>query len=200
MKFYLLTGAGFSCNWGGWLASETFEYLLGEPAVISSTEVETLLWEQQATGGFEAALDELQRDTAPDAGTRELQLRSAVLRMFDVMSAAFKFKPPEVFAAGDTAHTRVTDPPFDEPVPSPPNQQSTPVTALNVHNLFKVERLPRQSTPLGIAARYLRIGDRPMFRADDCVARPLPLLRSHPQRRWALLEYEASGCRSCITC
>jgi hypothetical protein len=26
---YMLTGAGFSRNWGGWLADEAFEYLLG---------------------------------------------------------------------------------------------------------------------------------------------------------------------------
>jgi hypothetical protein len=29
----LLLGAGFSRNWGGWLASEAFEYLLGCPQV-----------------------------------------------------------------------------------------------------------------------------------------------------------------------
>src|SRR5882724_4965461 len=95
MKCYLLTGAGFSRNWGGWLASEAFEYLLGDPAVISSTKLKSLLWKHQPTGGFEAALDELQRDAAPGARTRELQLRSAVLRMFDMMNAAFKFKPLE---------------------------------------------------------------------------------------------------------
>jgi hypothetical protein len=31
MPHYLLTGAGFSYNWGGWLAIEAFEYLLGAP-------------------------------------------------------------------------------------------------------------------------------------------------------------------------
>src|ERR1700733_9926625 len=29
MTLILLTGAGFSRNWGGWLASEAFEYVLG---------------------------------------------------------------------------------------------------------------------------------------------------------------------------
>jgi hypothetical protein len=28
MQHILLTGAGFSRNWGGWLADEAFEYLL----------------------------------------------------------------------------------------------------------------------------------------------------------------------------
>jgi hypothetical protein len=95
MKCYLLTGAGFSRNWGGWLASEAFEYLLGDPAVIPSTKLKALLWKHQAMGGFEAALDELQRDAAPSARNQELQLRSAVLRMFDMMNAAFKFKALE---------------------------------------------------------------------------------------------------------
>ena len=31
MPCVLLTGAGFSRNWGGWLAIEAFEYLLGCP-------------------------------------------------------------------------------------------------------------------------------------------------------------------------
>lgn len=95
MKYYLLVGAGFSRNWGGWLASEAFEYLLGDPAVIPSAELKTLLWKHQTTGGFEAALDELQRDTTPGARTREQQLQSAVRRMFDSMNAAFKFKSLE---------------------------------------------------------------------------------------------------------
>jgi hypothetical protein len=34
MPNYLLTGAGFSRNWDGWLADEAFEYLLGCSEVI----------------------------------------------------------------------------------------------------------------------------------------------------------------------
>src|ERR1700730_9485937 len=30
MSLILLTGAGFSRNWGGWLATEAFEYLIGQ--------------------------------------------------------------------------------------------------------------------------------------------------------------------------
>jgi hypothetical protein len=30
MSLILLTGAGFSRNWGGWLAAEVFEYLIGQ--------------------------------------------------------------------------------------------------------------------------------------------------------------------------
>jgi hypothetical protein len=31
MAHYLLTGAGFSRNWGCWLADEVFDYLLADP-------------------------------------------------------------------------------------------------------------------------------------------------------------------------
>ena len=36
MPKLLLLGAGFSRNWGGWLATEVFEYLLGTKAVTGS--------------------------------------------------------------------------------------------------------------------------------------------------------------------
>jgi len=32
-QHFLLTGAGFSRNWGGWLVNEAFEYLLGSKGV-----------------------------------------------------------------------------------------------------------------------------------------------------------------------
>jgi hypothetical protein len=92
VRCYLLIGAGFSHNWDGWLASEAFEYLLGDPAVIANDKLRTLLWKHQNTGGFEAALDELQREAEPRSQLDELQLRSAVRRMFDTMNSTFKSK------------------------------------------------------------------------------------------------------------
>jgi SIR2-like protein len=90
MKHYLLIGAGFSHNWGGWLASEAFEYLLGDPAVVGNREIRELLWKHQPQGGFEAALDELQRGSAVSAKRNEAELRFAIARMFDAMNSAFK--------------------------------------------------------------------------------------------------------------
>jgi SIR2-like domain len=96
MKHYLLIGAGFSRNWGGLLASEAFEYLLGDPAVAApDSDLRTLLWKRQSEGGFEAALDDLQRDFSPAARGRLLQLEAAVRRMFDLMNAGFKRKALE---------------------------------------------------------------------------------------------------------
>ena len=51
----LLTGAGFSHNWGGWLASEAFEYLLGCTEIDQGTR--QLLWaSRDEGGGFEDTL------------------------------------------------------------------------------------------------------------------------------------------------
>jgi hypothetical protein len=52
----LLTGAGFSRNWGGWLADEAFEYLLGHPLIDDG--LRTVLWRSKDTGGFESALED----------------------------------------------------------------------------------------------------------------------------------------------
>lgn len=56
MTRVLLLGAGFSRNWGGWLASEAFEYLLGCPEVAARPLLRDMLWQCQGKGGFEAAL------------------------------------------------------------------------------------------------------------------------------------------------
>jgi hypothetical protein len=50
MNPYLLIGAGFSRNWGGWLANEAFEYLLGDPSVMLSPPLRGLLWTTQPKG------------------------------------------------------------------------------------------------------------------------------------------------------
>jgi hypothetical protein len=92
MPCHLLIGAGFSRNWGGWLAGEAFEFLLGCPEVIADPQLSALLWRHQATGGFEGALDELQtafeRDPQNTAGPL-MALQAAVVRMFVDMNNAF---------------------------------------------------------------------------------------------------------------
>ena len=51
----LLLGAGFSRNWGVWLASEAFDHLVGSPEAIADDGLRKLLWRHQHQGGFEAA-------------------------------------------------------------------------------------------------------------------------------------------------
>lgn len=92
MANYLLVGAGFSRNWGGWLANEAFEYLLGSPEVIKDSGLRQLLWKHQNHGGFENALAELQARFVQDPTTARgplMALQAAVERMFDDMNAAF---------------------------------------------------------------------------------------------------------------
>lgn len=92
MSHVLLLGAGFSRNWGGWLASEAFEYLLGCPEVMQDARLRDLLWKHQQTGGFEDALAEVQADFLRGQQANELQLiafQAAVSRMFNDMNRAF---------------------------------------------------------------------------------------------------------------
>lgn len=39
MNFLLLLGAGFSRNWGGWLADEAFEYLIGHNEIKNNKKL-----------------------------------------------------------------------------------------------------------------------------------------------------------------
>ena len=94
MPHYLLVGAGFSRNWGGWVASEAFEYLLGCPEIRADARLRDLLWTHQLKGGFEDALAELQGAqisyaSAPWGEPQLTAFQNAVGRMFDDMNGAF---------------------------------------------------------------------------------------------------------------
>jgi hypothetical protein len=92
MPDFLLLGAGFSRTWGGWLASEAFEYLLGDPEVVRSAELRKLLWRYQNDGGFEAALAYLQQAHILNHRSNAsalLALQAAITRMFADMNKAF---------------------------------------------------------------------------------------------------------------
>jgi SIR2-like domain len=88
----LLTGAGFSRNWGGWLANEAFEYLLGCPEI--DDHLRHLLWtHKKRGGGFEDALAELQLEynhSKDDRAKKKLDdLQAAIVGMFNEMNNAF---------------------------------------------------------------------------------------------------------------
>lgn len=92
MSHILLLGAGFSRNWGGWLASEAFEYLLGCPQISTNPYLLELLWRNQPTGGFENALAEVQADFIRDhrSSKNNLQdIQSAVTKMFEDMNSGY---------------------------------------------------------------------------------------------------------------
>jgi hypothetical protein len=96
MKHLLLTGAGFSRSWGGWLASEAFEYLLG--SIYIDDPLRAKLWQtKERGGGFEDTLFELQTAHAQQThGLPEQQLRAmtnAVMAMFAEMAVGFAKSP-----------------------------------------------------------------------------------------------------------
>src|SRR5437764_13836680 len=93
MTRILLTGAGFSRNWGGWLANEVFEYLLGSEHV--NDRLRSVLWEaKESQRGFEDVLADLQRafETRFDPQTEEdlRNLTTATNTMFAEMSKGYE--------------------------------------------------------------------------------------------------------------
>ena len=99
MTYILLTGAGFSRNWGGWLANEAFEYLLGAPEVDDA--VRRMLWDDKLrNNGFEDTLARLQSAQSnrpdPEREKRLNALTAALVGMFNAMGLAFvrrQFEP-----------------------------------------------------------------------------------------------------------
>lgn len=87
MNYVALLGAGFSRNWGGWLASEAFEYLLGCTQLDAG--LKDLLWKHKRGGGSAELQDIHFRSgrTTPEPSLAKLQ--NAILQMFRDMVQAF---------------------------------------------------------------------------------------------------------------
>lgn len=93
MQTLLLLGAGFSRNWGGPLADEVMDSLLGYPEISRDPELKKILWENSASG-FESALEQIQRDFAHDPTSEAMRnrvdaMQAAVVRVFAEMNDAF---------------------------------------------------------------------------------------------------------------
>ncbi|MGC2223915.1 MAG: SIR2 family protein [Methylocella sp.] len=92
MAHILITGAGFSHNWGGWLAAEAFEYLLGAAEIDEYLRYE--LWQTKTRGGgFEDTLDTVQgayqTNRSPENKRRLDAMTAALIGMFNAMCKAF---------------------------------------------------------------------------------------------------------------
>lgn len=85
MTFILLTGAGFSYNWGGLLASEVFSALLADKDIDDSTRDRLF----NAPGGFEEVLADLQLSTDPDDKRRHGALITAMAGILNGMNNTF---------------------------------------------------------------------------------------------------------------
>jgi hypothetical protein len=92
VKHIALLGAGFSRNWGGWLASDASDYLLGDPRVAGDPYVRRLLLDRREEGGFEEVLAQIQTEFTRDPGSNAEHLnaiRTAVDQMFSDMNSGF---------------------------------------------------------------------------------------------------------------
>jgi hypothetical protein len=115
MSYVLLTGAGFSRNWGGWLAYEAFEYLLG--CSENTPVIRNELWKAKINGsGFEGALDALRAlYTTHNDERHETELRTfegMLLSMFCTMNnsyATLDFEPGRNLATLGPQPTLVRD-------------------------------------------------------------------------------------------
>jgi hypothetical protein len=95
MPKLLLTGAGFSHNWGVWLASEAFEFLLSCAEI--DDPIRQQLWRDKNRGlGYEETPGRLQIEALRDStGTTQKQvdaLTSALGGMFNQMETGLS--PP----------------------------------------------------------------------------------------------------------
>lgn len=85
MPRFLLLGAGFSRNWGGWLAGEVADDLLWR--LRARPELCRILVDR----GFEDAFHEMQTRFRANAGALEdlLELQTAIEQTFKAMNLAF---------------------------------------------------------------------------------------------------------------
>jgi hypothetical protein len=90
MRKILLTGAGFSRMWGGWLASEAFEFLLGIDGLHPNTR--RILWRAKEDGtGFEGVYSALRDRANSQEGFAIFdQFDTAVRDMFFVMNSRYE--------------------------------------------------------------------------------------------------------------
>jgi hypothetical protein len=91
-----LLGAGFSRNWGGLLAGEVFDALLGQQDIHGDQYLRAALWANRTFGGFENALADVQRAFlhAPAQHALRLErLQRGVMNVFSAMNNAFFAMP-----------------------------------------------------------------------------------------------------------
>ena len=97
MKHVLLLGAGFSCNWDGWSASEVNDFLPTVSAIQADPHVLRVLGRTATTGGFETALSHIQADyqkaPTPQNKAHVEALQTGIIAMFQAMEAGFAHRP-----------------------------------------------------------------------------------------------------------
>ena len=87
MRRILLTGAGFSKNWGGPLASEVLRSLIADQEIRANPSIRALLLNDK---NYEVTLSQLQANKTADPESLKV-LESAILRVFSEMTEVAGF-------------------------------------------------------------------------------------------------------------
>ena len=103
MTNILLTGAGFSRNWGGALAKDVFSHLLGDTDLDDTTR-RLLLGAHTSNGSFEDVLAALQGATSADDKKRYDALIASLVGLFNGMGQAFMSRDLEFANPPDTRY------------------------------------------------------------------------------------------------
>ncbi|MFH1870271.1 MAG: SIR2 family protein [Pseudomonadota bacterium] len=94
MTNILLLGAGFSKNWGGLLAKEFFEELIGDPMIREDAPSKAVLW--RYPNNFEQALEHVQKTSIAEPTVENInrlhRFEGAIRRLFGKMNDIFKGK------------------------------------------------------------------------------------------------------------
>jgi hypothetical protein len=88
LNHVLLTGAGFTRNWGGFLAADVTTKLLGSP--FMNAHLRTLLERYRRDGGFEGALEELQSAGLDVADENLVLMEKAIRGLFEEMNESLR--------------------------------------------------------------------------------------------------------------
>lgn len=103
MNHFLLLGAGFTRNWGGPLASEMFNLLIGRKPIDEMPVLRDALVRHRERGGFEAAFGEIQaeyeRSRSPQSLAHLRGFQDAIAEVFSdldgaLSNATFEFQAP----------------------------------------------------------------------------------------------------------
>ena len=77
LNYVLLTGAGFSKNWGGWIANDLWSVILSHPLTQKNDKLKDSLWNNKELG-FENIFDDKTLDTKDKAEYQQVVIDSFV--------------------------------------------------------------------------------------------------------------------------
>ncbi len=93
LNYVLLTGAGFSKNWGGWIANDLWSVILSHPLTQKNDKLKDSLWSNKELG-FENIFDDKALDAKDKADYQQVVIDSFV-EMHGVLKSP-KFTPDKL--------------------------------------------------------------------------------------------------------